>query len=162
MKRLAIISDTHGHNENLDRALELIRQRDVDAIIHCGDVCGDGIVERCIEWPAHYVQGNCDFHPEHLRQVVQAFGARFHGLFGELELEGRRIAFLHGHESRRLRETIESGAYDLVCYGHTHVQESHREGETLVLNPGALYRASVKSFAVVELPSLEIEIVELK
>ena len=56
---------------------------------------------------------------------------------------------------------IASGDYDLVCYGHTHAAEQHREGKTLVLNPGALYRADPHSLAVVELETLEATIVPL-
>src|SRR5262249_26664115 len=49
---------------------------------------------------------------------------------------------------------IASGAWDLVCYGHTHVAELHRAGRTLVLNPGALFRASPHTLAVVDLVTL--------
>ena len=52
-----------------------------------------------------------------------------------------RIALLHSHERRQFRETIDSGDYRLVCYGHTHVAAIDRHGETLVVNPGAIYRA---------------------
>ena len=53
-----------------------------------------------------------------------------------------RIAFLHSDDNRLFRQTIESGQWDLVCYGHTHIAKQHREGKTLVLNPGAIYRAN--------------------
>jgi predicted phosphodiesterase len=46
-----------------------------------------------------------------------------------------------------------------VCYGHTHVAESHLEGRTLVLNPGALYRATPHSIATVDLQTMEATIV---
>jgi predicted phosphodiesterase len=86
---------------------------------------------------------------------------RLHGRFGSLELEGRKIAFLHSDDERLFRETISSGEWDLVCYGHTHKPEVHREGATFVLNPGALYRAARHTIAVVELPQLEIRHVAL-
>jgi uncharacterized protein len=87
---------------------------------------------------------------------------RLHGRFGSLELEGRKIAFLHSDDERLFRETISSRAWDLVCYGHTHQAELRREGPTLVLNPGALYRAARHTFAVVELPQLEARHVEVR
>ena len=49
----------------------------------------------------------------------------------------------------------------LVCYGHTHVAAIDRHGETLVVNPGAIYRADPHSVAVVDLPAVEATIVEL-
>ncbi len=60
-----------------------------------------------------------------------------------------------------MRETIASQNYRLVCYGHTHLREFHYEGETLVLNPGALYRANPHTIAIVELPQLAVRSIEL-
>jgi predicted phosphodiesterase len=48
-----------------------------------------------------------------------------------------------------------------VCYGHTHQAEQHRVGKTLVLNPGALYRATPHSLALVDLEHLEATIVPI-
>ena len=71
--------------------------------------------------------------------------------------------WMHGvhpsHDARLFRQVCISGDYDLVCYGHTHQAEQHRAGKTLVLNPGALYRATPHSIAVVELRTMEATIV---
>jgi len=55
-----------------------------------------------------------------------------------------------------LDETIASGRWSLVCHGHTHVARKVRQASTLVLNPGALFRATPHSFALVELPTLDV------
>jgi predicted phosphodiesterase len=78
-----------------------------------------------------------------------------------LEFDRVRVALLHSHDGRRFRQTIDSGNYKLVCYGHTHVAAMDRRGDTLVLNPGAMYRANPHSVAVVELPAVEANIVKL-
>ena len=77
-----------------------------------------------------------------LRRRDPRAGQTCHGLFGDLEFDGVRVALLHSHERKRFREAIDSGEYGLVCYGHTHVAAIDRHGETLVLNPGAIYRAT--------------------
>ena len=154
--RLGIISDTHGHVSFAAQAARQLRELNVDAILHCGDIGSESIVELFADWPAHYVLGNCDYDDGVLRQAVEAAGKTFHGEFGVLEFAGKKVALLHSHDAERFRKTIASGTYDLVCYGHTHQAESHRAGPTLVLNPGALYRANPKSFATVDLPSLEV------
>jgi predicted phosphodiesterase len=82
-----------------------------------------------------------------------------YGLFGNLELDGRRIALLHSHDARLFEQVCQSGHYDLVCYGHTHRAEQHHTGKTLILNPGALFRATPHSIAIVDLASLEATIV---
>ena len=64
-------------------------------------------------------------------------------------------------QRRRFRQTIDSGEYRLICYGHTHVAAVDRHDDTLVVNPGAIYRATPHSVAVVELPAVEATIIEL-
>ncbi len=99
--------------------------------------------------------GNMD-DPERLREAIRGPGHTFHDQLGTLEVEGRRVALLHGHDVKLLHHTIHSGHWDLVCHGHTHAFSSTRQGPTLVLNPGALARTRHPSLAVVELPSLEV------
>jgi hypothetical protein len=41
------------------------------------------------------------------------------------------------------------------------VPEQHYQGKTLVLNPGALFRANPRTIALVELPSLAVETIEV-
>ena len=103
----------------------------------------------------HFVAGNMD-DPDALREAITEPEHTFHDQFGTLEIEGCRVAFLHGHDVKLLHHTIHSGHWDLVCHGHTHAFSSSREGPTLVLNPGALSRTRCPSLAVVELPSLEV------
>jgi putative phosphoesterase len=133
----------------------MLESLDVAAVLHCGDIGSAAIVELFAAWPTHFVLGNVDEHSQELRAAIQKAGQTYHGRFGELTFAERRIAFLHGDDSVRLRTTINSGEYALVCYGHTHQQEQHYEARTLVLNPGALYRANPHSLAIVRLPELE-------
>ncbi len=152
---LGIVSDTHGHVEFARNAVRVLEGLDAEQVIHCGDVGTPEIVELFNRWPAHYVLGNVDT-PDVVRSAVERFGGTFHGRFGELEIEDRKIAFLHGDDDRRLYSTIAGGDYDLVCYGHTHVPEQHLEGRTLVANPGALYRAARHTIAIVRFPEFEL------
>lgn len=155
--RIAVLSDTHGKSEPTKASLDLIRLRDVSAILHCGDIGSERLIECFLDWPTHFVFGNVDDDREHFHKAIEAAGQSSHGAFGDVMLENKRIAFLHGDDAIRLRETIASGEWDLVCYGHTHRKETHQEGRTMVLNPGALYRARPRTFAIVELPSLKVE-----
>ncbi len=159
--RLGIISDTHGHVELTRPAVRMLESLEVDAVLHCGDIGSLAVVELFAAWPTHFVFGNCDDNPEALAAAIRRAGQTCHGLFGDLEFEGVRVALLHSHERRRFREAIDGGDYRLVCYGHTHVAAIDRHGETLVVNPGAIYRADPHSVAVVELPAVEATIVEL-
>jgi putative phosphoesterase len=153
---LAVVSDTHGHLPYTLDAVAMLDSLDVDEVIHCGDIGSAEIVEAFRAWPTHFVFGNVDIDEDELREAITRCRQTCHGRFGLLEREGRRIAWLHSDDQRLFRQTIESQEYDLVCYGHTHVPEQHFQGRTLVLNPGALYRATPHTLAVVRLPALEV------
>jgi uncharacterized protein len=158
---IGIVSDTHGHVDFTLPAVRMLESCEVREVIHCGDIGSIEIVELFQRWPTHFVFGNVDTQPARLRTAIRAAGQTCHDRFGEVELAGRRIAFLHGDDQKRLHDAIESGQYDLVCYGHTHAAEHHAAGRTTVLNPGALYRAQPHSLALVRLPELEIAHVRL-
>lgn len=153
---IAVVSDTHGHLEFTRDALRILESIQVERILHCGDIGSVQIIGLLSPWPTHFVFGNVDHQHDMLREEIRREGMTCHDLFGDLELEGRRIAMLHGDDERLLQKTIDSGQWDLVCHGHTHVAEQRYRGKTLVLNPGAVYRARARSIAVVELPSMEV------
>lgn len=158
---LGIVSDTHGHIANTVGAIRVLEERNVDAVVHCGDIGSTDVVLLFAGRPTHFVFGNVDHDEQALRTAIEDAGLTCHDRFGTLEREGKRIAFLHGDDEMLLNESIASGDYDLVCRGHTHVAGIEVVNGTSVLNPGALYRAAVHTIAMVELPSLDIEHVEV-
>jgi putative phosphoesterase len=159
--RLGIISDTHDQVALTRPAVRLFESLDVEVVLHCGDIGSMAVVELFAAWPTHFVFGNCDDDLEEFTATIRAAGQTCHGLFGDLEFDGVRVALLHSHDRRRFRQTIDSGDYRLVCYGHTHVAAVDHRGETLVVNPGAIYRANPHSVAIVDLPAVEATIIEL-
>jgi putative phosphoesterase len=139
----------------------MLESLDVNAVLHCGDIGSMAVVELFAAWPTHFVFGNCDDNPQAFAAAIEKAGQTCHRLFGDLEFDGVKVALLHSHERNRFRQAIDGGKYRLVCYGHTHVAAIDRHGETVVLNPGAIYRASPHSLAVVDLPKVEATIIEL-
>ena len=159
---LGIISDTHGDTERTRAAVQLLHGFEPAAVIHCGDIDTTAIVEMFEKWPTHFVFGNCDHDVKALRTAIRQAGQTCHERFGSLELAGIEIAFLHGDDSRLLRNTIADGRYKLVCHGHTHVVRQEWHADTLVLNPGAVHRANPHSIAVVELPERKVHVLKLE
>ncbi|MDX1945076.1 MAG: YfcE family phosphodiesterase [Pirellulaceae bacterium] len=157
--RLGVISDSHGRVANVQAAVRMLESLEVDEVLHCGDIDSPEIPRLLTGWRAHFVFGNCDHDEAELRQAIEAAGLLCHGRFADLQLGGRKIALLHSHDARRFREVCSNGEYDLVCYGHTHEAEQHRAGKTLILNPGALHRATPHTLAIVDLDTLEASIV---
>jgi len=160
--RIGVVSDTHGNMANTLTAIAQLHELQVTHVIHCGDIGSVQIVPLFSGWPAHFVLGNVDDDESGLRWVVEDQGSTFHGRVGRIELEGKHIAVIHGDDHAALQTAIRSGEFELVCTGHTHRRELRREGQTLVLNPGALHRANPKSFAVVDWPQGDVTFVDLR
>ncbi|MEN6457669.1 MAG: YfcE family phosphodiesterase [Thermoguttaceae bacterium] len=152
--KIGVISDTHGEIDSTQRALELLDGQKTDLMIHCGDI-GLEVIPLFRGRRVHFVNGNVD-DPGRLREAISRSEHAFHLNLGSLEVEGRRVAFLHGDDIQLLHQTIHSGQWDLVCHGHTHAFSSTRHHETLVLNPGALSRTDEPSVGVVEMPSMAV------
>lgn len=152
---IGIISDTHGDVHGTRLAVRVFMSLGVDIVLHCGDIGSAEVVPLFSARPTHFVLGNVD-RGGPLREAIQAAGQTCHERFGTLEIEGRRIALLHGDDQAVLRETVRSGRWDLVCHGHTHSASQSRHAETLVVNPGAVARTLQGSVAVVELPTLAV------
>jgi putative phosphoesterase len=151
---LGVVSDTHSHVEYTQDAVRILKRRGVEAVLHCGDIGSASIIPCFSDLSTHFVLGNVDWNRDELRSAIVEAGQTFHGRLGRLELDEKRIAFLHGDDEMVLRELIGSAETDLVCYGHTHVAEHHRENGKLVVNPGAVWRSRPPSVAVVELESM--------
>jgi putative phosphoesterase len=139
----------------------MLESMEVDRVLHCGDIGSAAVVEMFAQWPTDFVFGNCDADRDALQRAIAAAGQTCHGAFGQLQLEGKRIAILHSDDRRRFQQALHSGEWDLVCYGHTHIASIDWYGSTLALNPGAIYRAHPHSIAVVELPAMQATIVPL-
>jgi putative phosphoesterase len=136
--RLAILSDIHDNIWKLEAALPHLAG--VEAVLFCGDLCSPFTLDRLARGsagrPVHVVWGNNEGDVRLMVKLIAATGnVTLHGQLAELEFDGLRVAVNHYPEiARRLAE---SGAYDLVCYGHDHTAHEERlsNGATL-LNPG--------------------------
>ena len=63
--KILVVSDTHGHDENLMRVLQ--REWPIDALIHCGDLEGsEDYIPEAVECPCFFVRGNNDFFSDFL------------------------------------------------------------------------------------------------
>ncbi len=159
--KIGVVSDTHGHTLGTLAAARMLASLELKTVLHCGDIGSTEIPQLLAQFDMHYVTGNVDYDRAALGEAIERLGQHFYGRFGEIELAGRKIALLHSDDHLRFREVQLSGQYDLVCYGHTHQRLIEFQGKTMVLNPGAIYRASPHSIAMVDLATMEAEIIPL-
>lgn len=160
--KIGIVSDTHNQYDRVRTALKELIGRGVELVLHCGDIEDVEMVELFRSVPTQFVLGNCDWDRNALRKAIAAIGAVLQEPFGNLELAGRQVAWVHSDRRSLFNGMERSDQFDYLFYGHTHQAEQHRTGKTLVVNPGALHRAQVKSCAVLDLDSGEIETVTVE
>ena len=159
--KIAILSDTHGQYQTVETVLEQLQTRNINTVIHCGDIDDSETVWLFRGFTAHFAFGNCDVDKVSLRQAIHGIGETLYEPFGHLELGGVKLGFVHGDDAGLLRDLERSEHFDFVFYGHTHVAREHRTGATRVINPGALHRARPKSYIILDLTTQEVESVQL-
>lgn len=135
-------------------------------LIHLGDVEDPDLLADLLvagddgtPLPVHLVAGNMD-DPSELRAGADRLGIEFHHPGGEIEVEGRRLAFTHGDRDREVRRLLESKP-DFFLHGHTHRAFDGMIDGVRTINPGALHRASIFTVALLEPASGIVETLEV-
>ena len=128
-----MLSDTHAPRHWKSCPAEVARRlRDVDLILHAGDVCTAAVLDELSGYaPVHAVLGNND-GPD-----VAAWGAP---PVLELELAGLPVAMLHDSgpatgRQARLRRSFPAAR--LVIFGHSHIPWDRDEDGLRTFNPGS-------------------------
>jgi putative phosphoesterase len=142
--KLGILADTHDHVAHTKAALAALRGREVDLVVHCGDLTQARMVALFEGQRTAFVIGNMDRNRAALTEAVASTDGPFHiGTIYELVVDGLRIGACHGHDGELLEEMISSGAYDVVFHGHLHIRRDVLRGRTRVVSPGAVGGRSV-------------------
>ena len=119
MKRIAILSDTHGLLR--EEVKEELKQADV--IIHVGDINTKEIVDELKSYaPLSIVRGNND--KEWANEIP---------LHLFVEVEGVRFFVIHNKKEIPKNLT----GVNVIIYGHSHKYSVNEEDGILMLNPGS-------------------------
>lgn len=119
MKRIGVLSDTHGKLR--EEVVEILRE--CDMILHAGDINTPKVMESLKEIaPLYIVRGNAD------REWAE-------GLPESLSEEVCGLKVFMVHNKKHMPK--EMGHYNLAVFGHSHKYEERREGNCLYLNPGS-------------------------
>jgi putative phosphoesterase len=137
---VAIISDSHDNIANLDKFLDWANKNGIERIIHCGDLSAPGTLKNVLapkfKGKIYLIHGNVSDR-ELLPEVAKNFpNIEFFGDQGEIEIDGKRIAFVHRPEEARA--LANKNHYDFIFYGHTHEPWEEKIGQTRLVNPGTL------------------------
>lgn len=133
MKRIGVISDTHGH---LPQQIYTFFH-DCDEIWHAGDI-GPGVAQELSAFkPLRAVWGNIDHHNLHyLYPKVSIF-----------ELEGQKVVMTHiggyrRHYAPQIKQLLQQERPQIFVSGHSHILKVmyDHDLQLLHINPGAAGR----------------------
>jgi len=158
---IGILSDTHDRAEMMAAAIALLRQKNAEFFVHCGDVGNEHVLDHLAGLKAAFIWGNNDWDRIALERYAQQIGVGCYGSQADLMLAGKRFAVIHGDDLRLRQRLLDSQEYDYLLQGHTHVKFDGRVGRTRIINPGALHRAKPKTVAMLDTESDRLEFLEV-
>lgn len=150
--KIGLISDTHDNIQNTENAIMSFKDKNVEIVIHAGDIVSPETVELFEGMRLIGVLGNNDLEVRELTSAFDKIGGQLKGEFCEIEQDKLIFAVYHGTDSRKKESLIQCGKYDVVICGHTHRAQNKKVGKTLVINPGTAngwffgYRATAAMF----------------
>lgn len=158
--KIGVISDTHDHLDNIKKAVSILKGKGITNIIHLGDYCSPFSVPLIRMEKVYAIFGNNDGDKLFLQKKANESGFIIDRGPKAITIEGRRIAIMH--EPFQLEAFRKSDMYDIVLHGHTH--EHYTKKDPLTVNPGELcgYLSGKGTFAIIDLETLECEIIEIK
>lgn len=161
---VALLSDIHDNTTHLLLALHEARVQGCTHLLFMGDMATLSTFRILREeWPhpIDMVFGNNEYEIRAFQRAAEQWhSTTLHGETADLALDGRRIFFCHLPWTAA--RAAESGVYDAVFYGHTHVPETLFAGSTLIANPGEVYgRQGRPTIGVYDTSSNTVRIVNL-
>ena len=163
---IGIISDTHDNLQLVEKAVKKLNEEKVELVLHAGDYVSPFTIPKfkALNMKLIGVFGNNDGDHEFLKKrFSECPNCEVRGRFAEVNVEGFKIALLHGDETELLDTLINCDSFDAVVYGHSHASVSRKNGKTLIMNPGEVcgYLTGKSTIAVLDTTKREVRIVDL-
>lgn len=171
---IGVISDSHDNLSNLTKALKLLLEKRVEAIIHLGDIISPFVVKHIrkllegVEVKLIAILGNNDGDTLSLFKLFNEYSWSLYQSPSVVEVDGKVLYLMHGFGSIDFTEKLVYSVFkqldvDVVLYGHTHVPRFERVGGRVLLNPGEVcgYLTGKPSVAIMDTKDLSVEFIYL-
>jgi len=148
--KIGIISDTHNNLELARKAIEVFKSKNVDLVVHAGDLTSPKILELFSQFKCKFVLGNGDIDVEAINVKSGELGFGEVGEFCELDADDKKIFVFHGNDVPLFRKIVASGKYHYIIKGHTHFFENYISNSSRIINPGTLYGSEEYTVAILD------------
>lgn len=159
MAKIGLLSDAHGRGSITAVAAELLVREGARRLVYLGDVGSPEVIDALLvphpekhdqTVPVNLVFGNVDWDVADLTRYATQLGISVDHPVGRLEFnEDCVMVYFHGDHSSAFDSPLQEQVRYL-CHGHTHMIKDDRVGKTRIINPGALYRASSYTVALLD------------
>ena len=144
-QKILVLTDSHKRSQTI---VDIIQLENPDCLIFCGDLLKD-LNSLNLKLPIYKVRGNWDFYSQEESSKL-------------VEIEGVKIYITHGHN-----ENVKSGLKNLenialllkpniICYGHTHIQNLIEKDGTTYLNSGLCEKGE---YAIINVESFRYSLI---
>tara|TARA_B100001559_G_C16492940_1_gene619291 strand:- start:1577 stop:2068 length:492 start_codon:yes stop_codon:yes gene_type:complete len=157
---IGVVSDTHNNIKNIDRIISLFNDKEVDLVIHTGDITNPNSLKRFTKLNCKFagVLGNNDRSEPGLIEAAKENSLRLEAPPLELSEFKRNITIFHEPDSiaNYLEENKDT---DIVLHGHTHRYRNETLNGILFFNPGesAGIFPGKNAIGIIDLEDLSIE-----
>ncbi len=167
---IGLMSDSHDNLVYVDKALNLMRTKGIEILIHLGDIVSPFTLRKIAELPVKtiVILGNNDGDKILLKEIALKAGILLKDQVHEITIDGLSFLLLHGFGTKEqtlkiVRALAQSQQYDVIAYGHTHEVHFERIGRTTIVNPGEVcgYLTGKASIAFFDTKEKRVEIVNI-
>jgi len=162
---VGLISDTHDNISAIQSAVKLLNERGAGLVLHAGDHNSPFTLRffKALKARLIGVYGNVDGERGGLYMRYRELGWELKGEIAEVEVEGVRVALIHGTDPPLISALAKCGDYNVVVHGHTHMARKDMVSGVLVVNPGEAcgYLTGKRSIALLDTAERSVEFVEL-
>ena len=156
--KIAILSDTHDNLESLKRILNFLKEKNVEKMIHCGDITTPetlNFIRKSFKGEIFISLGNADLKDKILALRENLSGVFIFENFGEIEIDELKIGFSHFQNP-----SIDFEKYDFYFFGDTHRPFLKKIKNCYLANPGNSANLYFQlTFAILDTKTKKIELV---
>ena len=141
MSKIAILSDSHDNEPNIDKFINFCNNNQIACVIHCGDVTTEASTQRLrrgLKCPIYLVDGNADITSSTVLPRTNKFQRIKRRTVPHLEktIDGLTIAACH--EKTKALSLAKRKNFPIIFYGHTHKPWQEICDQSELINPGNL------------------------